>query len=70
MEELGTKLKSFASSALWWRLIVGGATLFFIASIEKIASTATAAPRRCPMDDFALDFNKLLTLFLNNFETA
>ena len=46
MEKFGTKLKSFASSALLSRFIVGGIIPFFIDKIEKIASTAPAAPRR------------------------
>src|SRR6516164_6334666 len=37
------------------RLIVGGATLSRIARIEKIASTAPAAPRRCPVEDLVDD---------------
>src|SRR5205823_10739033 len=37
------------------RLSVGGATLSRIARMEKIASTAPAAPSRCPIDDLVDD---------------
>src|SRR5439155_10966989 len=37
------------------RLSVGGATLSRIARIEKIASTAPAAPSRCPIEDLVED---------------
>src|SRR6476620_909798 len=37
------------------RLIVGGTTWSRTARTEKIASTAPAAPSRCPIDDFVDD---------------
>ena len=37
------------------RFSVGGATLSRIARIEKIASTAPAAPSRCPVADLVDD---------------
>src|SRR5215203_516172 len=41
------------------RLIVGGATPSRMARIEKIASIAPAAPRRCPVADFVDDIASL-----------
>ena len=41
------------------RLMVGGATPSRIARIEKIASTAPAAPSRCPMQDLVDDIEIL-----------
>src|SRR6201986_167433 len=39
------------------KLMVGGAMLSRIARIEKIASIAPAAPRRCPVDDLVDDID-------------
>src|SRR5262249_43624132 len=41
------------------RLMVGGATLSRMARIEKIASTAPAAPSKCPMQDLVEDIDAL-----------
>ena len=52
------------------RLIVGGAMLFFILNILNIASTAPAAPRRCPVEDFVDDKDKCSTLPLKALSIA
>ena len=38
-------------------------------NIENIDSTAPDAPRRCPVDDFVEDINKLSVSFKNSFFT-
>src|SRR5688572_17482783 len=50
----GTRSIAVATEGLS-RLRVGGATPSRIARIEKIASTAPAAPSRCPVDDLVDD---------------
>src|SRR5690554_758581 len=50
---LGTRSRSQPSSGLS-RLIVGGSTPSRMASSEKIASTAPAAPSKCPVMDLVL----------------
>src|SRR5690606_33087522 len=47
---LGTRLMAVSTEGLS-RLSVGGAILSRMASMQKIASTEPAAPRRCPMAD-------------------
>ena len=42
------------------RLSVGGTMPWFMARIEKIASTAPAAPRQCPTADFVDDIEIFL----------
>src|SRR5207244_12979783 len=39
------------------RLMVGGATRSRMARIEKIASTAPAAPNKCPIEDLVEDMH-------------
>src|ERR1700740_24493 len=41
------------------KLMVGGAMLSRIARMLKIASTAPAAPSKCPVDDFVDDIDTL-----------
>src|SRR5262249_57142933 len=50
----GTKSRGVSTDGLS-RLMVGGATLSRMASTEKIASTAPAAPSRWPIDDLVED---------------
>src|SRR5690606_31092824 len=52
------------------RLSVGGTTLSRIARIEKIASTAPAAPSRWPIADLVEDIDTVLTASPNRRRTA
>src|SRR3546814_11416060 len=52
------------------RLRVGGTTLSRIARIEKIASTAPAAPSRWPIADLVDDLDTFFTPSPNNRRTA
>src|SRR5215472_10074112 len=52
------------------RLRVGGAIWSRIASVEKIASTAPAAPKRCPIEDFVDDMASLPAELPNRRSTA
>src|SRR3546814_7297535 len=52
------------------RLRVGGTTLSRIARIEKIASTAPAAPSRWPIADLVDDIGTFFTASPNNRRTA
>src|SRR3546814_15985401 len=52
------------------RLRVGGTTLSRIARIEKIASTAPAAPSRWPIADLVDDIDTFFTASPNNRRTA
>ena len=49
-ERWGTRSIAVSTDGLS-RLMVGGATPSRMARIEKIASTAPAAPNRCPIED-------------------
>ncbi len=48
------------------RLIVGRTMLFFIFNILNITSTAPAAPRRCPIEDFVDGYSTLPLKTLSN----
>ena len=52
------------------RLSVGGATWSRIARIEKMASTAPAAPRRWPIEDLVDDMVVLAALLPSSRSTA
>src|SRR5437899_3484127 len=52
------------------RLMVGGARLSRIARMLKIASTAPAAPSRCPVDDLVEDIDTLEAALPNSRSTA
>src|ERR1700751_4647441 len=52
------------------RLMVGGAMLSRIARMEKIASIAPAAPRRCPVEDFVDDIDTFEAALPSNRSTA
>src|SRR3569623_2210465 len=52
------------------RLSVGGAILSRSASTQKIASTAPAAPKRCPIDDLVEDIATFDAALPSNFCTA
>ena len=52
------------------RLSVGGATLSRMASTEKMASTAPAAPSRCPIADLVDDMASLPAALPNSRSTA
>src|SRR3954471_12826974 len=52
------------------RLMVGGATLSLIARMQKIASTAPAAPSRCPVEDLVDDIEILEAALPSNRSTA
>src|SRR5262249_26105704 len=52
------------------RLMVGGATLSRMARIEKIASMAPAAPRRCPVEDLVDDIDIFEAALPSNRSTA
>src|SRR6201999_2634029 len=52
------------------RLMVGGAILSRIARIEKIASIAPAAPRRCPVEDLVDDIETFEAALPSNRSTA
>ena len=51
-------------------LIVGGTIWSRMARMEKMASTAPAAPRRCPIDDFVEDIEILPAALPNSLSTA
>src|SRR5262249_20927769 len=55
-ERCGTRSIAVSTDGLS-RLMVGGATPSRMARIEKIASTAPAAPNRCPIEDLVEDMH-------------
>src|SRR5437764_14752106 len=65
----GTRSMSVATEG-FSRLRVGGTTLSRMARIEKIASTAPAAPRRWPIEDLVEDIDKPLNLLPMSRSTA
>src|SRR5262245_58052302 len=65
----GTRSIAVATDGLS-RLSVGGATLSRMASVEKIASTAPAAPRRCPIADLVEDIDTFPAALPNRRSTA
>ena len=65
----GTRSMAVSTEGLS-RLSVGGAMLSRMASTEKIASTAPAAPSRCPMADLVDDMASLPAALPNRRSTA
>ena len=59
LDLFGTRSNSEVPSSGFVQLIVGGISWFWIAKIEKIASTAPAAPSKCPVKDFVELIDKL-----------
>ena len=53
----GTRSRLFSIEG-FLRFNVGGAIPFLMASVVKIASTAPAAPNRCPIEDLVEDISK------------
>src|SRR5690349_2189915 len=65
----GTRSMSVSTEG-FSRLRVGGQMLSLSERSEKIASTAPAAPNRCPVDDLVEDIDKPLIRLPINLSTA
>ena len=66
----GTRSNSEVPLSGFIKLIVGGISWFWMAKIEKIASTAPAAPSKCPVKDFVELIDKLFRLDKHTVESG